>query len=111
MIADFPLRPEQWIFLRLLLLLPLNLNSAAVRTCRYRTQPELGVEMLRILPAACDSTYFHAFAKSAYYGHDVLAELPNNCALTSRLLLVTRLYDAVPKRRPRRNGTPRKPGQ
>jgi len=77
----------------------------------YRTRPELGVEMLRILRAAHENRRFHGVADSASGGQNVLAKLPDNCDLTSRLLLAARLYDARPERQPGTNGRPRKRGK
>lgn len=109
-IVDFPFRPGHWIFLPLLFRLYLNRKSAAWHRCVYRTRPELGVEMLRILCVAHENRHFHVVADSAYGGQNVLANLPNNCDLTSRLLLASRLYDAAPERIPGTNGGPRKRG-
>ena len=78
---------------------------------QYRTRPELGVEMLRILCTAHENRRFHVVADSAYGGQNVLAKLPGNCDLTSRLLMAARLYDVRPERLPGTNGRPRKRGQ
>jgi hypothetical protein len=67
--------------------------------------------MLRVLCAAHENRRFHVVADSAYGGQNVLAKLPGNCDLTSRLLLAARLYDARPERVPGTNGRPRKRGQ
>jgi hypothetical protein len=66
--------------------------------------------MLRILCGHRDNRRFHVLADSAYGGQSVLGEPPKNCALTSRLLLNARLYDAPPERKPGMNGRPRKRG-
>ena len=110
-IVDFRFRPGHWIFLPLLFRLYLNRKSAAVHRCVYRTRPELGVEMLHVLCGSHENRRFHVVADSAYGGQNVLANLPDNCDLTSRLLLASRLYDAAPERIPGTNGRPRKRGQ
>lgn len=110
-IVDFPFRPGHWIFLPLLFRLYVNRQTVAKRGGQYRTRPELGVEMLRILCAAHENRRFHVVADSAYGGQNVLAKLPGNCDLTSRLLLAARLYDASPECVPGTNGRPRKRGQ
>jgi len=110
-IVSLPSRPGHWIFLPLLFRLYLNRQSAAQHGTRYRTRPELGIEMLRILCSSHEHRRFHAVADSAYGGRNVLARLPANCDLTSRLLLTARLYDARPERLPGTNGRPRKRGQ
>jgi len=110
-IVDFPFRPGHWIFLPLLFRLYVNRQTAAKHGGHYRTRPELGIEMLRILCSARENRRFHVVADSAYGGQNVLARLPGNCDLTSRLLLAARLYDAAPERLPGTNGRPRKRGQ
>lgn len=109
-VADFPFRPGHWIFLPLLFRLYLNRKSAAKHGTRYRTRPELGIEMLHMLCSAHENIRFHVVADSAYGGQNVLARLPANCDLTSRLLLAARLYEAKPERLPGTNGRPRKRG-
>jgi len=110
-IVDFPFRPGHWIFLPLLFRLYVNRQTVAKHGGHYRTRPELGVEMLHILCAAHENRRFHVVADSAYGGQNVLAKLPGNCDLTSRLLLAARLYDTRPERVPGTNGRPRKRGQ
>jgi hypothetical protein len=110
-IVDFPFRPVHWIFLPLLFRLYVKRQTVAKHGGHYRTRPELGVEMLRILCDAHENRRFHVVADSAYGGQNVLAKLPGNCNLTSRLLLAARLYDARPERVPGTNGRPRKRGQ
>ena len=110
-IVSLPSRPGHWIFLPLFFRLYLNRQSAAQHKVRYRTRPELGVEMLRMLCGSHENRCFHVVADSAYGGRNVLARLPENCDLTSRLLLAARLHDAKPERLPGTNGRPRKRGQ
>jgi len=76
----------------------------------YRTRPELAVQMLEMLCASRPHRTFHAIADSAYGGQSVLNHLPDNCELTSRLLMDARLYQAPPERRPGQPGRPRKRG-
>ena len=110
-IVSLPSRPGHGIFLPLFFRLYLNRQSAAQHKVRYRTRPELGVEMLRMLCASHENRRFHVVADNAYGGRNVLARLPVNCDLTSRLLLAARLHDAKPERLPGTNGRPRKRGQ
>ena len=110
-IVDFPFRPGHWIFLPLFFRLYVNRQTVAKHGGHYRTRPELGIEMLRILCSAHENRRFHVVADSACGGQNVLAKLPGNCDLTSRLLLAARLYDARPERVPGTNGRPRKRGQ
>ena len=69
------------------------------------------MQMLPRLCQAYESRRFHVIADSAYAGQSVLCRVPENCDLTSRLDLKTRLYDAPPVRRPGANGRPRKRGR
>ena len=75
----------------------LNKKSAQRDRRRYRSRPELAVEMRRILCGYQKSRRFHVLADSAYGGQSVLCELPKNCDLTSRLLMNARLYVMDPK--------------
>ena len=110
-VVNFPFRPGHWIFLPVLFRLYLNRKSAAKHGTWYRTRPELGIALLRVLCSARENRRVHVVADSAYGGQNVLAKLPGNCVLTSRLLLAARLYDARPERLPGTNGRPRKRGQ
>ena len=109
-IVELPFRRGHCYFLPLLFRLYLNKKSAARHHRVYRTRPELAVELLTILSNHRRSRRFHAVADSAYGGKSVLCHLPENCDLTSRLLLDARLYDAPPSRCPGQPGRPRKRG-
>jgi hypothetical protein len=109
-IVELPFRRGHYYFLPLLFRLYLNKKSAARHRRVYRTRPELAVELLMILSNHCRNRRFHAVADSAYGGKSVLCHLPENCDLTSRLLLDARLYDAPPTRCPGQPGRPRKRG-
>ena len=103
--------PERAFCLPILFRLYLNKKSAQRDRRKYRTRPELAVEMLQIACGHRETRRFHVLADSAYGGQSVLNELPKNCDLTSRLLMNARLYDAPPERKPGTNGRPRKRGQ
>jgi hypothetical protein len=109
-IVRFPLWPQRAFCLPILFRLYLNKDAAARHRRAYRTRPELAVEMLTLLCQARKSPHFHVIADSAYGGQSVLNHLPNNCDLTSRLLLNARLYGPRPQRMPGTNGRPRKRG-
>ncbi len=102
--------PERAFCLPILFRLYLNKKSAQRDRRKYRTRPELAVEMLRIVCRHRENRRFHVLADSAYGGQSVLGELPQNCDLTSRLLMNARLYDAPPERKPGCKGRPRKRG-
>ena len=110
-IVSFPFRPGHYVSLPILFRLYVNKKTAAKKRLRYRTRPELAVEMLAKLCNARENRRFHVVADSAYGGQSVLAHLPENCDLTSRLDLNARLYDPPPVRKPGTNGRPRKRGQ
>lgn len=110
-IVSFPFRSGHYVSLPILFRLYVNKKTAAKKRLRYRTRPELAVEMLAKLCNARENRRFHVVADSAYGGQSVLAHLPENCDLTSRLDLNARLYDPPPVRKPGTNGRPRKRGQ
>ena len=86
-VIHFPLWPERPFCLPILFRLYLNKKRAAEERRAYRSKPELAVEMLRILCKHRANRRFHALVDSAYGGQSVLAHLPANCDLTSRLRL------------------------
>lgn len=106
-IVRFPLWPDRPFCLPILFRLYLNKKGAQKERRVYRTRPELAVEMLRLVCRHCKTRHFHVVADSAYGGQSVLKELPQNCDLTSCLLLNARLYEAP---RPGKRGRPRKRG-
>ena len=108
-IVHLPLWPDRPFCLPILFRLYLNKKAAAKWRRKQRTRPELAVELLRVLCNHRKNRHFHAVGDSTYGGDSVLAHLPDNCDLTSRLLLNARLYDAPPPRTGKR-GQPRKRG-
>lgn len=111
-IVAFPFRPSHHFSLPILFRLYVNKKTAAKnKKLRYRTRPELAVEMLGVLCKRHENRRFHVVGDSAYGGQSVLGHLPENCDLTSRLGLDARLYDAPPVRKPGTNGRPRKRGR
>lgn len=109
-IVQLPFCPNRSYCLPMLFRLYVNKKTAAKKQLRYRTRPELAVEMVKRLCKAHPHRRFHAVSDSAYGGASVLTNLPANCDLTSRLDLDARLYDAPPERKPGANGRPRKRG-
>jgi hypothetical protein len=109
-IVEFPFRPGRSFSLPILFRLYINKKTATKKRLRYRTRPELAVEMLAVLCKRHENRRFHVVADSAYGGQSVLGKLPGNCDLTSRLDLDARLYDPPPARKPGTNGRPRKRG-
>jgi len=110
-IVALPFRPNHYFSLPILFRLYVNKKTATKKRLRYRTRPELAVEMLGVLCKHYENRRFHAVADSAYGGQSVLANLPANCDLTSRLGLEARLYEPPPVRKPGTTGRPRKRGR
>jgi hypothetical protein len=108
-IVRFPLWPERPFCLPVLVRLYLNKKRSAQLRRVHRTRPQLAVELLKVLCNHRKNRRFHAVADSTYGGESVLANLPANCDLTSRLGQNARLYDAPPARTGGR-GRPRKRG-
>ena len=109
-VVRFPLWPQRAFCLPLLFRLYLPRDKAKRHRRIYRTRPELGVQLLRILCGARKNRRFHVLADSAYGGQSVLNHLPENCDLSSRLLLNARLYAAPPLKVPGTRGRQRKRG-
>lgn len=110
-IVRFPFCPGRSFCLPILFRLYISKQTVAKQGGRYRTRPELAVEMLGVLCKSHEDRRFHAVGDSAYGGQSVLKHLPANCDLTSRLDLDARLYEAPPKRKPGTKGRPRKRGR
>jgi hypothetical protein len=109
-IVPFPFRPDRYFCLPILFRLYVSKQTVAKRGGRYRTRPQLAVELLQRLCDRLKNRPFHVLADATYGGQSVLKHLPANCDLTSRLLLEARLHEAPPPRKPGRNGRPRKRG-
>lgn len=110
-IIELPFRPGHYFCLPILFRLYLSKDQAAKYRRAHRTRPELAVELLAKLCKHREKQHFHVVADSTYGGQSVLNHLPENCALTSRLLLDARLYDAPAEREAGRRGRPRKRGE
>jgi hypothetical protein len=110
-LVAFPFWPGRYFSLPILFRLYLNKKKAQKLRRKYRSKPELVVEMLRLLCERYENLRFHAVGDSAYGGQSVLGQLPSNCDLTSRLLLAARLHEAPPTPQPGRRGRPRRRGR
>jgi len=109
--VQLPCLPGRFFSLPILFRLYLNQKAAARWRRAHRTRPELAVELPHRLCNSFPELRFHAFADSAYGGQSVLAHLPGNCDLTSRLPLDARLYEAPAERQPGTRGRPRERGK
>lgn len=108
--VQVPCIPGRYFSLPVLFRLYLNQKASARWRLAHRTRPEFAVELLHLLCSTFPQLRFHAYADSTYGGQSVLAHLPLNCHLTSRLPLDARLYEPPPERRPGMAGRPRKRG-
>jgi len=84
----------------------LYVNKKAAKGLRYRTRPELAVEMLTLLSLAFPKHRFHVIADSGYAGESVVAHLPERFDFTGRIHFDAQLF-APP--RARRLGRPGRP--
>jgi hypothetical protein len=109
MIVEFPLWPQRVFSFPILVRLYLNKKAAAKWRVPYRTHGELGLQMISLICKQRKDRRFHVIADSAYGGHKLLAQLPDNCDLTTGLHLKARLHEAPPPRTGRA-GRPRKRG-
>lgn len=110
-ILKLPFCGERWFCLPVLFRLYVPKKTADKKGLPYYTKPQLAVQMLRLLCGRFENGRFHAVGDGTYGGKSVLAELPRNCGLTSRLAMDARLYDAPVSRKSRRGGRPRKRGE
>lgn len=107
-IVRFPFCADKCVCLPILFRLYISKQTVAKRGGRYRTRPELAVQMLRKLCKTHANRRFHVVADSAYGGKSVYLNLQANCDLTSRLTMDARLHEAPPVRKPGINGRPRR---
>lgn len=110
-IVELPFRKGHYFCLPILFRLYLRKTEATKSRRVHRTRPELAVELLATLCKHREKQRFHVVADSTYGGQSILNYLPENCDLTSRLLLDARLYDAPPERKAGVPGRPRKRGE
>ena len=108
-VIRFPFAPKRWFSLPVLFRLYQSQQTIAKRGGRYRTRPELSVEILQIACKTHPGRRFHVLADSTYCGKSVVKHLPQNCEMTGRMHLDAALYDPPPPRsgamgRPRKRG-------
>lgn len=109
-VVSLPFCPGKVFSLPILFRLYLNQSAAARARRAYKKRSELAIELLDRLCKAYRDRHFHAVADSAYGGETVLGHLPDNCDLTSSMVLATRLHELPPARARGTNGRPRKRG-
>jgi len=87
----------------------LNEKTAAKLHRAHRKKPELAVELVQLLSEHFPDQRFHLLGDTNYGGESVLAHLPANFELTSRLMPQTGLHEPLRERSVGR-GRPRKYG-
>jgi DDE superfamily endonuclease len=97
-VVQFPFRPGYYFALPVLSRLFLNHQSAQKHHQSYRTRPELGLEMLRLLSERYPGRQFHLLLDSAYGGQKTLRGLPGNCQLTARWMSQATFNGLAPAR-------------
>jgi hypothetical protein len=91
---------NRWFCLPILFRLYVSKKTAQAKRLSYRSKSQLVVEMLQLLCRRFPGRQFHAVGDWTYGGGStVLAKLPANCGLTSRMKMDARLYDAPPPTR------------
>jgi len=85
LIVEFPFRRGHYVSRPVLFRLYVHQKTAAGKRLRYRARPEWAVEMLARLCRRHENRRFHVMGDSTYGGQSVLAHLPDNCDLTTRL--------------------------
>jgi len=109
-VVQFPFRPGFAFALPVLLRLYRSKQTVQREGGDYFTKPQLMVQMLRTLCAHRSNRRFHLVADSTYGGKSVLCHLPDNCDLTSRLLMDARLHAKAPTIRSPKGGRPHRRG-
>jgi len=110
-LVRFRFAPERWFCLPIMFRLYRGRQTVAKHGGKYSTRPELALELLHLLCRRFPRLRFRAVADAAYGGQHALRSLPDNCQLTSRLVMPARLYDAPPSRRRGQRGRPRLRGR
>ena len=105
-LVRFPGLGQRVFSLPMLFALYLSKKSAAKCRLKYRTQPELAVDLLRRLRREFPGWSFHVLADSACGGESVLGHWPPVFDLTSRLVLDARLQAAPAPPQPGTRGRP-----
>lgn len=109
LVLAFPFRPGHYFCLPILFRLCLNRKSAARHGQGYRSRPELGRELVRLICQHWTQHRFHLLVDSAYGGQETLKALPENCDLTARWILNATLHQsAAPKPKDRKGPQPKR---
>ena len=109
-VVRLPFSEERVFCLPILFRLYMNKAAAKRAQREYKTRPQLCVEMLEILASHCPHRRFHAVVDTAYGGKSVVAHLPGNIDITSRIGLNARLHGPLRPRAKGQRGRSRKYG-
>lgn len=108
-LVELPILKGRWFCLPVLLRLYRSKQTVAKQGGRYRTRPDLAVDMLQRLCLRHPERRFHLTGDSTYSGKSVVQHLPQTCQMTGRLPMDAALWARPPKRHGR--GRPRKKGR
>lgn len=86
-------------------------DKTAVADPNHRTRPELAVELIRLASQWFPDDTIVVTGDSAYGGHSVLSQLPDNVHLISHVHPKGALYAPAPPRPAKRKGRARKKGE
>ena len=110
-LMKFPFAQKRCFCLPILFRLYRSKQTVAKKGGRYRTRPQLAIEMLEIVCSAHPERRFHAIGDSTYSGKSVVANLPENCDFTGRMVMDAALYEPPAPRKQGARGRPRKRGE
>ncbi|MFM7128003.1 MAG: transposase [bacterium] len=89
----------------------ISLKTAQKKKLAYCTKTGLALEMLQILCDKYPNRMFHLLVDAAYGVSDMIAKLPSNCHMTSRLRCDSRFYRLFKPVEKQGRGRPRKRGK
>jgi len=110
-LMKFPFAQKRCFCLPILFRLYRSKQTVAKKGGRYHTRPQLVIEMLEIVCFRHPERRFHAVGDSTYSGKSVVANLPENCDFTGRMVMDAALYEPPPPRKQGARGRPRKRGE
>jgi hypothetical protein len=96
--------PGRFFALPVLARLYLNKKSAEKWNRKYRTKPDLMLEMLTLLQRHDESQRLHFLGDAAYTSPSMLARIPHAIAVTGRIGTNARIHSAAAQRRPGQRG-------
>lgn len=110
-ILHLPFCPDKTFCLPILFRLYRGKKVVAKKGGTYFSRPSLGLQILQVLCSRFGHMHFHVLGDIAYGGQNMVAGLPGNCDLTSRLQLYSWLHTLPPASKPGQRGRRRVHGQ